>query len=177
MSKSKKRFTDEQQILDAIDECHAKAKAYTLEANQCELHAGAYIKRAYEIEQETIALSAFKALPSPLKAVEAECERWQLPPAALCSHLKEFGVNKDNDPLSGLHVETLRWVGENWPRILQYHIGYLRRMAGEKLALAKRRRNGADNAINGKAVELGKKLAVMRTAPMDFLPDSSIPAA
>lgn len=176
--KSKKRFTTEQQILDAIHECHAKARAYTAEANQCEADAQAYIKRAYELEQETIALSAFKAsFMSPLKAVEAECERWHIPPPILCSHLKYFGVNNDDVPLSGLHPLTLLWVGENWPRVLQFHIGYLRRIAGEKTKLAKRRRAGADNAVNGKAVELGKKLAVMRTVKMDFLPDSSIPAA
>lgn len=177
MSKTKKRFTNEQQILDAIDECHHKAKAYTMEANQCEVDAQAMIKRAYDLEQETIALSAFKALPSPLVAVETECARWHLPPPILCSHLKEFGMNQDNEPLSGLHPDTLRWVCANWPRVLQYHIGYLRRIAGEKTKLAKRRRTGADNQINGKAVELGKLLAVMRTEAMAFLSDSSIPAA
>lgn len=177
MSKSKKRFTSEQQTLDAIDECHARARAYTTEANQCELHAEAYIKRAYEVEQETIALSAFKALPSPLKAVEAECERWHIPPAMLLMHIESLGMNEDKQPLSGLPSDTLRWICDNWPMVLNIHIGYLRRIAGEKLKLAKRRRAGADNAINGKAVELGKKLAVMRTETLAFLPDSSIPAA
>lgn len=171
----KKRFNNEQQILDAIDECHVKAKFYTLEANQCDTDARAYIKRAYEIERETIALSAFKALPSPLKAVETECARWHLSPPLLAAHLHDLGVNKDELPLASLHTDTLRWVCQNWPRILQYHIGYLRRVAGEKMKLAKRRRAGADNQVNGKAVKLKERLAVMWTEIMVFLPDKSIP--
>lgn len=177
MSKSKKRFTDEQQILDAIDECHEKARAYTLEANQCEADAAACTKRAYEIEQENIALAAVKAIPTARKAVETECERWHIGLPILLLHIESFGMNEAHEPFSSLPTETLKWCCENWPIILQRHIGYLRRIAGEKFALAKRRRTGADNQLNGKAVELGKKLAIMRTEPMAFLPDGSIPAA